>query len=382
MPIPRKPNRKDSLWQRVRDFFAKPPTTGSTVIIGVLAIFAAGLLAAVASLLIEPLNSATREIRSIDFIAVGVSLTVGLLIAWFGTRQYYRLRMHTSKLELSAIRKEVVRLCQARKTLTRVEIYADHLHNLLEAFVRGTLSLHDPSAPDFNRLICEASERYLSDATHCCFVLTVWGEILGDDDKPAEGRRPGVKSTASEEISQVIEVEPTHIAPKFKLLAGNGLQKKEEEAFAVRIVSSWLKHHQQGEDDHNDEKPSRNGSPPPSEIRDESDRTPYRSKDLERFVYSADFPYYKLSEGDIQAWKKYGYRSVRAISFRRDKMICYLVALSKDDHAFTEAEELYLLWIKRVLELDLVMRADESSQPARYPTASPRDSDIDPPIST
>lgn len=111
---------------------------------------------------------------------------------------------------------------------------------------------------------------------------------------------------------------------KFEILAAPDHTPNERDAFEVRIDPSWLKHYQRQEDDHS-----------------------------QQLVYPADEPHMAVLPGDdIVAFTEHGYKSVRAISFRRDGMIGYLVVLAARSQAFSQAEDRYLLWLKRVLELD------------------------------
>jgi hypothetical protein len=76
----------------------------------------------------------------------------------------------------------------------------------------------------------------------------------------------------------------------------------------------------------------------------------------ELVVFRADAPTLaELSGDDVEAFRKYDYQSVRAISFRRDELIGYVVVMSKTPNAFSEVEEQYLLWLKRAIELDAAL---------------------------
>jgi hypothetical protein len=346
--MPKEPDDRESRWKHVRKALAKPPSTAATIVIGIVSIFLAGLAASAAGYLVKPLDSATREARPVDFTAVAVGLVVGLLIAWIGTQLYYRLQRRTLELELEQTRAGLARLTRTKDTLSTVRIYADHLYNLLEASVGDELSLHNPAAADVEHFICDVSSQYLTEATGCRYTLSIWGERL-------TSRRATDKASL-----QVATPLPTSVTDRFEYLTGR-MEPNEKEAFSVRITSSWLKHHrvlEEDDDKADDERSTLRLDAP----HDNHGRTGRRAKDLERFVYSVDAPFHKSNEGDIKAWNQCGYQSVRVVSFHRPGMICYLIAASVDQDAFSEAEEIYLLWLKRVLELDPAMRNAATQQ--------------------
>ncbi len=350
IPDPKKP----SLKERLRGYFRKPPSTTATVVIAVLAIFIAGGVATAASILIKPLTTATSDLPDSALIAGGIGVALGLLLAWIGTVVYYQLRTRVIKLELKATQKELNDRESDTETLRRVEIYADTIYLMLEAFVAKAQSLHDLSSVDTQRAMCEMPEDYLLRATGNNFRLMVLAEPAHDEPgrlRRAAGRvRENIPDKVSEPVANALPK-----GPAFEILIGK-FTKDEREAFAVRVSSSWLKHHQSQEDD--DPYTEDDGVDSP-ESR-ESERSRRRESYLERFVYSADAPYDKLTNADIKAIKRFKYAAVRAISFRRGAKSCYLVALSKVDGAFSEAEDLYLLWLKRVFELDGVMHNADS----------------------
>jgi hypothetical protein len=346
--MPTESDDRKSRRKRIRAALAKPPSTAVTLIIGVVSIFLAGLAASGAGYLVKPLSSATREARPVDFTDVAVGLVVGLLIAWLGTQLYYRLQKRTRQLELDKVRYELTRLARTRDTLSTVRIYADHLYNLLEAYVGDELTLHDPRSADFTHFICEVSSEYLAEATKCDFTLSLWGE-------PQASRRASDRT-----ILHDAQPSLPGVTDHFEYLAGR-MEPNEKEAFlVVRIGSSWLKHNRTLEQDY--EAPSQPNASRLDAPHDDAGRIGRRAQDLERFVYSIDAPCHKRSEGDIRAWKQCGYRSVRAVSFDRPDMVCYLIAASRNSDAFSEAEEIYLLWLKRVLELDPAMHLSRATQ--------------------
>jgi hypothetical protein len=335
----------------MRATLAKPPSTALTLFIGVVSIFLAGLAASGAGYLVKPLNSATREARPVDFTDVAVGLVVGLLIAWLGTQLYYRLQQRTRQLELDKVRLELARMARTRDTLSTVRIYADHLYNLLEGYVGDELTLRDPMSEDFTHFICEVSNQYLAEATKCDFTISLWGE-------PQTSRRASDRASLQDAAPLDTARLPPEVSDRFQYLAGR-MEANEKEAYRVRIGASWLRHNRTLEQEY--DAPTGENTPRLDQPHDDAGRTGRRAQDLERFVYSIDAPCHKRSEPDIIAWKQCGYRSVRAVSFDRPGMICYLIAASRNPGAFSEAEEIYLLWLKRVLELDPVMHVPSAT---------------------
>jgi hypothetical protein len=260
--------------------------------------------------------------------------------------------MANRELQFDAIQQEVARLGQARENLRRLDSYSDYIYGLHEAFVMRELSLHDVSSEDAERALCEVSAEYLNDMTKANFVVSIWAETSDDSEKLFARATDRATDFVRERISGSVAsaLEPG----KFEILAGHLTDKK---AFAVRAASSWLKHEQLQEDDEQpeDEDVAYVASNDNPEVPDVNHPHSLHAKNIAKFVYSADTPYGKLSGGDIKAFRGHDYRSVRAISFLRPGKICYLIVLTKEENVFTFAEELYLLWLKRVLELDRVI---------------------------
>ena len=344
------PEKEPSLTDRVRGYFRKPPSTTLTIVIAVLAVFVAGGVAAgVGFLVVNPLTSAANDLPNSALIAGGVGVALGLLTAWLGAFFYYRLRAYTTRLELQNARRDLSQIDRAKDTLGRMEIYADHIYLILESLVADAQSLHNLSLPDTERDICGVPQEYLSEGTGLQFLLSVWVEP-GKDPSTKLGRAANrIRGTIQDRVGEPLAATLPG-GPRFQILAGR-IDKDERDAFEVRVESSWLKHRQSGEED--EPYPDNTAAESVDGSR-ESKHARRRQQTLERFVYGAEAPYTKLTGGDINGFKRFNYASVRAISSRRDGRVCYLVALSKAENAFTEAEDLYLLWLRRVLQLDSV----------------------------
>ncbi len=328
----------------------QPPSTALTIVIGVAVIFAAGLVGSAAGYLVSKIGAATREVPFYAFVGGGIGLVVGLMAAWFGTRLYYQLVESKRELEFDAMQQRVARLGAARENLRRLDLYSDHIYGTLEAFISEDLSLHEPSSADTANAVCEAPADYIFQATGQHVTLSIWAEPRednpGQDSDGIIGKAAGfVRDNMPDKVPEPVK---NAVLGKFEIVAG--ATKAERKAFAVRVASSWLKHHHEKEDDEF-----------PASTQDHDSTTgngnelPRRSQDLDRFVYRADAPFDGLDARDIKAFRELKYKAVRAISFRRDTTIYYVVVLAKVDDVFTEAEDLYLLWLKRVLELDRAM---------------------------
>ena len=324
--------------ERIRERLAKPPSTTLTLVLGVLTIFLASAVGALVGYALSGIGHATREIPFYAFVGAAGGLAVGLLTAWLGTRLYYELTQRNRRLQNKLMQQRVSNLGEARQNLRRLDLYSDHIYAILEAFVAGELSLHDPSSKDAERTICDAPSECIEEATKARVRLSIWVEASVDSaslfGKAAEFVRENVPAS-----DKVVEpVENAFAGSKFKVVAGATTQ--EQKHFAVRAASSWLWHQRQKEAD----PPSADGL-----------EMPLRDKDLDRYLYRADDPLEGRDGKDIDAFRDLKYRAVRAFSFKRGEITCYVVALSKTAMVFTAAEDLYLLWLRRVLELDDVM---------------------------
>jgi hypothetical protein len=350
-PSDKEPDKKPPWQVRLREELAKPPSTARTIAIGLVVIFAASAVGSVTGYLLSGVGNATREVPFYAFVGAGAGLAVGLLSAWLGTRLYYRLLERNRRLEYDVMQQRVARLGASRENLRRLDLYSDHIYGILESFVTAELSLHDPSSTDAARTICEAPAEYIHEATDQNVVLSIWAEPSNDKEGIISKAADFVPDFVRENIPNKMAepVEDALLGAKFHIIVGG--TKSERKAFTVRIASSWLKHHQLKEDDEQLSSDEQNEH----HLNSTDDELPRRLQDLDRFVYRADAPYDGLNDRDIKAFRDLKYNAVRAISFTRNNTIYYVVALSKSEGVFTEAEDLYLLWLKRVLELDYAM---------------------------
>jgi hypothetical protein len=294
----------------------------------------------VSAYLTREITGVAQEVPFYTFLAGGAGVGVGLLSAWLGTRLYYQLVESKRRLEYELMQSRMAQLDISAQNLDRLDLYSSHIYSMLEAFVTEELSLHDPSSRDTESAICSVPAEQLRETTEHAFAISIWAETADDVGllgKAAEIMRDNIPDRMAEPVKASL------MGPRFQVLVG--ASSRDAKAFSVRVVSSWLKHHQVKEED----------EPATSNVDGIAPRLPRRSKDLERFIYRADYPFDHLDDRDIKAFSEKGYRSVRAFSFKRGSEIFYVVALSKVDGAFSQAEELYLLWLKRVLELDPVM---------------------------
>jgi hypothetical protein len=317
--------------------FKKPTSTATAWVMAVLAIFGAGALTALISWIIKPLGT-SNKVPGYVFLIVGtVSLVAGTLGAWALTRTYYKLTVRTLTAEHATaierlFKSHETQLESSRKAVRSLSIYAEHIYALLEVMAMGVMPLSDLRSDEASKAICKLTKEYLSKVTGADYAVSVCVE-------PAASRR-------RDRISDlVVEYAPGNLGErfsrKFEFLAAPHLTQTECDAFAVRIESSWLKHHQTLETNFLEE----------TETDGPQGKQQQEIRDVQRFVYRAEYPFQHLDDDDIRAFEDNAYVSVCAVSFLRDDMIGYLVALSKTPKAFSEIEERYLLWLKRIIEI-------------------------------
>ncbi|HEY5285515.1 MAG TPA: hypothetical protein VIJ50_00240 [Solirubrobacteraceae bacterium] len=319
-------------WQWLKWWWTeKPPTHRSSAFIALWAIFAAGLLTILASLVIKFVGPTGNVPGYILAIACGVCLSAGIALAWWLTRKFYELLVRTSAAELEKVkaqhlqvgaeleleREKLASFEPSEETLRRFGEYSEHLYNLTGTLISGEVSLRDLKSDVTVQSICKMTQKHLLSAAQQEFKVSIWSEVSD----------PRVRDRLRDAVNDLTPVGELHDKRKFEILAAPEHTANERENFEVRIGTSWLKHCQRQEEDH-----------------------------AEELVYEADEPHLTALRGDdISAFTEHGYQSVRAISFQRDEMRGYLVVVSKVAQAFTQIEERYLLWLKRILELDMVI---------------------------
>jgi len=183
--------------------------------------------------------------------------------------------------------------------------------------ISGAVALQDLTSEDVKESICGLTQTYLAKATKARCKVSIWCE-------PSNETRI---NRISERFSGAVPGSMSSLVPgkvKFEILAAPDHTSTEREDFEVPIDPSWLKYNQR-----------------------------YAETHAEQKAYAEEEPHMASVRGDdMEAFVKHEYESVRAVSFERDNMIGYLVAVSTERHAFSQAEDQYLLWLKRILELD------------------------------
>jgi hypothetical protein len=329
-------------WRWIKWWFKdKPPTNRSGTLIAISSIFAAGILTILGGLLLNQIEPSGNVPGYFIVLAAGLFLSTGVGLAWWLTRKLYELELHAKESDAEKVqaqfekvqaqleleKKKLASFEPSEETLRRFGEYSEHVYSLSGSLISGEVSLRDLSSDDATQAICRLTEKYLVSATGREFKVSIWGEIT--DPGTFTWLRKAVNDVTPDAIGDLASRR------KFEIFAAPEHTPTEHEAFAVKIEPSWLKHCQRQEAEH-----------------------------AEQLVFEADEPHLSALRGDdIAAFAIHGYQSVRAISFRRDGMHGYLVVLSKMSDAFSQIEGRYLLWLKRILELDMVISPEGPSQP-------------------
>lgn len=282
-------------------------------------------LTLVASFLVHEFGG-TGDVPGYLLVVVGgLSLTVGLVVAWVLTRKDYELRVRLLRTEVEKVQVEVDLERERRESvsqaaLRRFFLYSEHVYSLVGSVVSRQMSLSDLAGDDVRAAICEVVQAQLRKGTGHEFKVSVWVE----PSNPTLGEK--ISGALSEQLPAAISSYLPARA-RFEVVAAPDHTASEREAFAVPIDASWLKWNQRLEDDHDEPR-----------------------------VYKADVPsMQEFDSDDIVTFLRCGYNAVRAIAFRREHLMGYVVVLSQTPHAFAQPEEQYLLWLRRVLELNSVI---------------------------
>jgi hypothetical protein len=314
----------------------KPPTNRTGAVTALWAIAAWLALTFLAGFIIHEFGPTGNVPGWVVVVVGGVCLVLGLFSAWLLTRKNYELLVKSLRSDLSRVEVEIERERERwadfeprKETLRRLGIYSDHLYTLIGTMIAGRISLADLEGEAVARAICDVVATHLRRAAGAEFVLSVWGEP----------REPRFRERISHAVGEKLPDAVSDLLPakrRFAILNAPDHTVVERKAFEVTVDPSWLKWNQRQEEDHE-----------------------------EFVVFDADLPGLPALKGDdIAAFVEHGYQSVRAIAFERADLTAYLVVLSKHPGAFSEVEDQYLMWLKRVLELDGVL-ADVVSSAAQ-----------------
>ena len=275
-------------------------------------------------------------IGAIEPWVAGLTALGGAALAWSITRAFYRRRVRTqaaeSRLrvgeltervqelatELERARTERADLELVEEAFTRVGRYAAHILSLVQNLLNGEAILEDFAKRQPSEGICDLTHEHIAHATGQEVCVSIW----------AESPPWGLGRLASQQASKAVSARVASLST-FEVLAASPRRQPEVDAFAeVSVGASWLKHR-----------------------RADEERT------REPNVYPVnDFATTDANGPDIDAFKAHGYRSVRAVSLRRRNRVAYLIVLGREPDLFSTVEDVYVLWLRHVLELDALIR--------------------------
>jgi len=303
---------------------------------------AGALLTFAGSALIKKFGPTGNVPGYLAVVIAGVCLTAGLLIAWGLTRQFYEVVIEKEgsdevalRAQLELAENKLADLEPNQATLQSVRTYTEHIYGVAGTLISKQVSFSDLKGEAVKNSICGLTQVSLSKATARDYKVSIWSEPT---DPPGmidriQGRVAGIAPDTA--VGEALAPRKS----KFEILAAPHHTPTEIEQFEVRIEPSWLKHEQLQEEGQDGDQ-----------------------------VYRADAEHLTaLRGGDIEAFVKNDYQSVRAVAFHRNGLIGYLVLLSRDKQAFSEVEDLYLLWLKRILELDVIIDDKDSNGSALVP---------------
>jgi hypothetical protein len=255
-------------------------------------------------------------------LAVGcvASALLGGGVAWAFVARIMRLTTRALEAELSLAKTELAIAAPEQEDLRRFGIYSDHLALLIDSLFKGKLTFTDLLAEQVVLSLELTENRLRSGMTNDELCLSIWREPPVPE---------GVREQLKEQVRQHVPGMAERLGSSFEIVAAPTLSGTQARALEVHVEPSWLRHKRMQEIDN---------------------RRPT--------VYGADHLDYPDPSGpDIEAFKGLGYGSVRAVSFVRDDITHYVVLLAKEPQAFSQLEERFLLWFRRLLVIEYAVRA-------------------------
>jgi hypothetical protein len=293
----------------------------SPLALGVLAVFVASGLAALASFLIKVIGPAGSVPGYGLAIAGGICFVLGVLAGWAGTRWYYRLHLTTQSVlvrsleaALDLARARLAALEPDRESLRRFGVYHEHVLNIIDALIKREVSFENLAGDEVELWICGMTEKFIEEGVRHDVLVSIWIESPLGPIREQVRRIPG----------------GDRFLGSFEIVCGPRLTSVERKAFEVHIDPSWLKHN--------------------CRYEDEQQRPRTYAADELTLVGRHSGP-------DIDAFSRHGYQSVRAASFRRNETRGYIVVLSRMPQGFSQVEDRYVLFLKYMFELDEAIRS-------------------------
>lgn len=146
-----------------------PPTNRGTAIIGLWAIFIAGLLTALAGVVLKFVAPPGNVPGYLITVVGGVCLTVGIALSWWLTRKFYELLLRTlraehekTEAELALAQGKLASLEPSEGTLRRFGIYSEHLYELAGTLIAGDISLRDLTSDEVKHAIARSRKHRLT----------------------------------------------------------------------------------------------------------------------------------------------------------------------------------------------------------------------------
>jgi hypothetical protein len=313
-------DRGQSLWERFKRWWQKPPTAIGTLVLGLVAVALAAILATLAGLLLHFFGPSGHVSGYVLISVACLSLILGGLgVAW-PLNSLLREKIRVAEAEREREQAKLTKAAQDHETIRRLGIYQSHVYNLIEALIAGSLSFEDLGGEEASQFLCEATELHLKEASGEICCVSIWME-------------PKERGSVREAIQGALSYLPGELGRKFDILAAPGQRKPEQKKLEVEVDTSWL---------------------------DFNYRVEQRKDEVR--VYSQDH-LDEVPDGppDLDVFKEEGYRSVRAVSFKREDQTGYIVVVSKAGDPFTNVEATYFLWLRHAIELDEALRCGPDS---------------------
>lgn len=242
-----------------------------------------------------------KEVNLNDKLSLWVALAILIVAGGVGAagalltiRKYYRAQLRAPQLERDQALEQLELVRPDFEALKRLGVYADHFQNVVESVLSGELTLQGfpkDKDPRIKAAFCRMPHEHIATAAAQDVRFSIWGE---DKGRIKRGR--------------------------FEIVFAPNHEQHEVERFGVAIANTWLHHAAAHLENH---------------------------PDLTRLHRIDDLSIAGLFGDDIEVLRELGYRSVRAIAFEFDGRLFRLVALSRNERAFSPVEDRYLLllWV-------------------------------------
>lgn len=278
----------------------KPPSNRDTALITAAVTYVGLLILAIVGAVFAALKGDVSIPVWVLAAGVGAASLVGLVAGFTIIRALYQPQLAEAKLEATVERERRAALEPDSEAMERFGVYSDYIFRLFDDISASLPDFIDPTAMAVQNALCELPSEAILETADVEIKLSLWFEGNPDqlrENIPSDRLKARVRTFW-------IPCSPDHTG------------HEHEDFEKVPIRSSWISYSRQLQEDD----PS--GS--------------------ERVYKLDDLGIAGVGGRDIDAFRKYEYKSVRATAFRFGTRSGYLVGLSPSARPLSQAEDRFI----------------------------------------